>query len=550
MNLEKKLVYLYGKQEGQKTAQIISQLISKYKNKKRKITSKWDEKSIALITYPDSFQEKKQKTFNTLNNFLTKYIKNCFTIVHVLPFYESTNDRGFSVVDYRKVQRELGGWSDVKSISLKYRLMADMVSNHVSKSSKWFKAFLRGDKKYLDYFIWFDDTNLPPDDQIKKVRRGRATPLLTPFTTKLGTRYLWTTYSIGNVIDQIDLNYKNPKILVEIIKVFLFYIDKNIKIIRLDGIGGLWKELGTACKHLPQNHIIVSIFKDIVKEIGSGTLLFSETTTATFDENISYMNKDEADVVYNFMLAPLVLQSFLSGSAEVLTKTAQKFDTPKGKTFFNILDIHDGINVYSVNKVLDDIKLQNIFSEIERRGGKFSFRSLENGEKAVKEMHITWWSALNMAGENNFEIELRKFITSRAIAMSLKGIPGVYYLSLFGQKNDSKLFEKTGIGRNINRTNLKMSHITKKLEDSSSRESKIFKSLIELINKRLSFKAFHPDAGQVILELDERVFALIRGNGIEKVIALHNVSKDDIELKYANSTYKLPAYSYIWEKLK
>ncbi len=546
-----RLKVLYGDKEGEKLALSLVDLISKFDyDNASKNTKYWDEKDIALITYPDSIIEDNQKTLKTLSEFLNNFIKDKINIVHILPFFEYSGDRGFSITDYRKVKSEFGDWEDVSLISSKYRLMADFVANHVSKSHEWFKEFLNGNKKYEDYFIWFDKDNLPDEDEIKKVRRGRATPLLTPFETKSGLKYLWTTYSIGSLIDQIDLNYKNPEVFLEAIKTLLFYLKKDFSIIRLDGIGGLWKKLGTSCKHLPENHIIVSLFRDIIEELKTNTLLFTETTTATHDENISYMKQNEANAVYNFMLAPLVLNSFYKSDTNLLTNLAKKFDPGSQNTFFNILDIHDGINLYSISHEVDESKLETLITEVKNRGGVFSYRSLSNGEKAVKEMHITWWSAINKEGELPFDLELKRFITSRAMAMALKGIPAVYYLSLIGARNDTGAYEKSGIGRDMNRTNLAYLELKNKLTDENSREYKIFNALMSLMEERKNISAFHPDEKQEILNLDRRIFALLRGEGENAVLALHNVSGDIVNIKYANMDYTILPYSYLWERIK
>lgn len=545
-----KLEYLYGKEDAAKIAVDLQKFINTAKKKiKAKKRVLWDQKDIALITYPVSFNEENTPTLITLNKFLNTFIKDKFSIVHILPFYPYSADRGFSVIDYFKVKKEFGEWKDIKKIASKYRLMIDLVGNHVSIQNIWFKRFLEGDKKYKDYFIWFTKDNLPAGELINKVTRGRTTPLLTQFKTKDGIRYLWTTYSINNLIDQVDLNYHNPIVLLEIVKVFLFYLKQGASILRFDGAGGLWKELGTTCKHLPQNHKIISLFRDILKELNQNTLIFTETTTASFEDNISYAGKDEAHAVYNFSLGPLVLLAFYLGDARKLSDYSKMINPKTGNTFFNILDTHDGINMYSVSKIINGHDLKIIFNQIKNNGGNFAYRSTPDGGRAVKEMNISWWSALNGDGEGVFNIQLNKFITSRAIAMSLKGIPAVYYLSLFGAKSDHKTFSKTKHGRDLNRTDFNFKELQSKLTKAESRERIILNNLLDLVNLRKSFKAFHPDSKQEVLSLDERVFAILRGVGKNRVIALHNVSGDVVNVKYEDVDYRLEPYSFIWQKV-
>lgn len=547
--LKKKLIYLYGKADGLKTAAGLERLINRteVKDEARK-SSRWDEKDIALIAYPDSFQEKGIPPLKTLNKFLRKYIGDRFKIVHVLPFYPYSSDRGFAIIDAFKVNHRFGSWADIKQITQKYRLVADLVTNHVSVKNRWFQEFLKGNPKYKDFFIWFSEDNLPPKETLQIVRRGRAAPLLTPFKTKDGFKYLWTTYSVGETSDQIDLNYHNPAVLIEEVRVLLNLIKRGARLIRLDGVGGLWKELGTICKHLPQTHELIKIFRMVVDATYPSAIIMTETTTATYEERIRYLSDQEASVIYNFDLAPLILYSFYSNSVEKLANFIKRMRPPsKQCTYFNILDIHDGINVYSVNHLLNENEMQLMYDEVTKRGGVFSYRNLANGEKGVKEMQITWWSAINERSADSFELQLQKFLTSRAIALSLAGIPAIYYLSLFGSQNDSKAYDKTRHGRDINRTNFSFTKLQKQLVSKNSRESKIFAALTTLIERRKLTKAFHPDASQAVLNLNPRVLAFTRGTGKEKILALFNFAPDKVEVRYKGQIYKLDAFAFIWQ---
>lgn len=545
-----KLSSLYGDKQGALLFQKIKLLLKDFKAyRNSNPPALWDEKDIALITYADAFSEKKKGSLQVLQTFLKQYIQDRFSIVHILPFAPYSSDRGFSIIDHKKVKKEFGSWKDISNIAAQYRLMIDLVSNHVSVQHRWFQALLRGSDKYEDYFIWYPPNALPSEEAIKNVRRGRAAPLLNPFTTSKGVRYLWSTYSVGNIIDQIDLNYHNPIVLLEMVKILLFYLSMNVSILRFDGIGGLWKELGTNCKHLPQNHLIASVFRDILNGVRSNTLMFTETTTASITENSSYLSEEEAHAVYNFSLAPLVLFSLYTGSTTKLSAFAQNMKVQKGNTYFNILDIHDGINMYSVSSELEPQELEVIYNNAKQKGAVFSYRKLPNGDTSIKEMHMTWWSALNEGSNQPFEIQLRKFLTTRAVALSLKGVPGIYYLSLFGTKNDVDAYTKSNHGRDMNRTKISYPEIVTQLSKPQSKEAKIFNGLMALLEKRKSLTAFHPDAEQEIVTLDSRLFSLVRGAGKDKVLALHNLSADTVNVTYLRRTYALEPYSYIWQEL-
>ena len=125
---------------------------------------------------------------------------------------------------------------------------------------------------------------------------------------------MWTTFSD----DQIDLNYAHPAVLLEIIEILLLYVEKGAQLIRLDAIAYLWKEIGTSCIHLEETHRVVKLMRCVLDAVAPGVLLITETNVP-HEENISYFGDplpetgrtDEAQMVYQFPLAPLVMHSLL-----------------------------------------------------------------------------------------------------------------------------------------------------------------------------------------------------------------------------------------------
>lgn len=547
-----KLISLYGEKDGNKAARKIEEMIRRGKKKLHCPNQPlWNEKDIILISYADSFRAKHSPPLKTLLMFLQRNCRGLFSILHILPFSPFSSDRGFSVIDHRKVKKEFGSWNDIASLARRYRIMRDLVLNHVSTKNRWFQKFLKGDQKYENYFIHFSSQTLPPAKLIKKVFRPRPTPLLTKFKTAKGDRFVWTTFSVEGTTDQVDLNFRHPEVLLEIIKILFFHGEKGVKLFRLDAVAYIWKELGTTCINHPRVHTLVSLLRAVLDRVCPSALLITETNVP-HKENISYFGDGyhEAQLVYNFSLPPLVLDAFYRGNATRLSKWAKKIKKPSPRaTFINLLDSHDGIGISGAKGILSENAINSLFKRIADSGGMLSRRRLPNGRNKVYEMNSTWWSALNGDEKEPFERQLQKFITSRAIAFSLIGIPAVYYLSLVGMKNDSALFKKTGIKRDLNRTNLLLEKLEKQLSNKNSREAKIFSAMSALIKKRKARKAFHPNAPQQIVELDERVFSLLRGEEREKILALHNVSHEKVDVCYRRRHYRLPPYGYLWVNL-
>lgn len=554
-----KLIFLYGKEKGEELNSKIQELIGKSKSEIERIESPsyWSEKDVYLISYPDSFRRQKLGSFGNLGilgEFLDSHLRGVMSGIHILPFFPYSSDRGFSVIDYYKVKEEFGSWDDISKIAKNQKVMADLVLNHVSTNNIWFQKFLSGDPHYENYFIWYEKDKIPHKD-IKKVFRPRATPLLTRFDTAKGERWVWTTFSVEESTDQVDLNYRNPEVLLEIIKVILFFLTKGIRVLRLDAIPFIWKELGTECISLPQVHTIVQIIRFVLDEVYPEALILTQASLG-YEDNITYFGREqkESQMIYNFALPPLVLNAFYTSNNQHLNKLVEEVNKvykvhKENCTFYNILAVHDGVGTRGGAQFLSDIEVQLNCDKVKENGGELGFRSNPDGTKSVRELDTTWWSALNKKDAEPFEIQLKKFITSHAIAMSLAGIPAIYYLSLIGVENDHELYKKTGIKRDLNRSNLDLDILESKLADEDSREFRVFAEIKKLIEKRKDIRAFHPNEKQKVLDIDPRVFAIERGGGSETALALHNLSKDRVEIDYAGKTILLEPYDYAWLKM-
>ena len=359
--------------------------------------------------------------------------------------------------------------------------------------------------------------------------RPRALPLLTKFETKEGEKYVWTTFSE----DQIDLNCKCPEVLIEILDVLLTYAQNGARLIRLDAVGFLWKELGTACMHLPNTHEVIKLARKVLEDYVPGTLLITETNVPHKD-NISYFGngKDEAQLVYQFPLPPLTMFSLLTGDASRLTGWAQNLDTPApGTTYFNFLSSHDGIGVRPTEGILSKEEQQFLVDSALRNGGEVSYKDNGDGTKSPYELNINYQDALASPEESD-EIRIKRFLAAETILLSMQGLPGIYIHSLLGSRNDYYGKSTSGILRRINREKLQIEELEKALEGESNRRI-IFEELLRRLKIRADHPAFAPDGLQRVLSLDKRVFALERESvsGEEKITVYINVSGENVKIK-------------------
>jgi len=478
----------------------------------------WDEKSCLLITYGDMIMDDKEAPLSVLSRFVVDYLKPEISDIHILPFFPYSSDDGFSVIDYRTVDQDLGSWDDIKTMGEDFGLMFDLVINHVSRQSNWFQDYLASIAPARNYFI-----EMEAGVDLSLVTRPRTSPLLSEAQTVSGTRYVWSTFSE----DQIDLNYANPDLLLEMIDILLSYIHRGVRIIRLDAIAYLWKEVGTNCINLPQTHEIVKLLRDVVEYVAPGTVLLTETNLP-HEENISYFGDgDEAHMVYQFSLPPLLLHTLQSGSAVHLTGWAAGLVPPsKGCTYLNFTASHDGIGVRPLEGLLDSVEIAALVDKVRECSGLVSSRVMGDGEEVPYELNITYFDALRQVnGEDDSELHIARFLCSQAIMLSLQGVPAIYFHSLFGSSNNLSGVEETGRNRVINRARFDDGFLREMIADEATVIGRVFKRYKELLNKRRSHPGFHPDVPQqVITCLEDNLFGLVRNvtNG-DNLVCLFNV---------------------------
>ncbi len=491
---------------------------------------RFSEKDAVLITYGDLVVSEGRSPLATLSDFAYVLFRGLVTTVHVLPFFPSSSDRGFSIISYEEVDPKLGSWGEIARLGRGFRLMFDGVFNHVSSKSRRFQKFLAGDPEYARFFRVFSSREEVDEDLLKLVLRPRTSDLLSEFATVEGPRWLWTTFSR----DQIDLNFRHPRVLLEVLEILLYYVRRGADLVRLDAVTYIWHELGTQCAHLRQTHEVVKLVRDVLDAAAPHVALVTETNVPHAD-NVTYFGDgtDEAQMVYNFALPPLVLHAFVTGTAETLSTWAAELAPPSETTaFFNFLDSHDGIGLMGARGILPEEEIGKLCERVKAVGGLVSMRTGEAGTPSPYELNVTWWSALNDAevGEPP-DRKVDRFLASRAIALSLRGVPGIYLLSFFGARNDNEAVKRDGQARSINRSAMREDWLFDQFSDPSSIPSRTASRFIDLLGRRAAEPAFHPAAGQRLLRLDPRLFALVRTPraGGAPIVVVVDVSGTEVE---------------------
>ena len=485
----------------------------------------WSEQDALLITYGNSIVDGAHKPLDLLNDFLHRYLRGILNSVHILPFFPYTSDDGFAVSDFRAVNPQLGDWPDINRIAADFTLMSDLVLNHVSSQGNWFNAYRQGQSPFDTFFF-----EASPQDDLRDVVRPRTTPLLQEVETPNGPRHVWCTFSH----DQVDLDFRNPEVLLEFLRIIRLHVDNGVQIIRLDAVAFLWKQIGTPSIHLPQTHAIVKLIRLLCDYAVEPVILVTETNVPKA-ENLSYFGKgDEAHVIYNFPLPPLILHAMMSGSARHLVEWQRRMPpAPLGCAYLNFTASHDGIGMRPAEGLLSAADQAAVIQTVQRIGGLVSMRALPGGGEAPYELNTTFFDAMRQTLEGPDDQHIARFLCSQTIVMSLEGIPAFYIHSMLATPNDHESVEKRGMNRAINRHRWDYPALQDRLADPATDQVQVMQGLRARLYIRRRQAAFHPNATQFTIHTgDDRLFGLWRQSldRQQSIFALHNVSADTVTL--------------------
>ena len=332
---------------------------------------------------------------------------------------------------------------------------------------------------------------------------------------------------------------------------------------RLDAVTYLWKEAGTSCANLPQTHAIIKLIRGVLDNSFPDVLIVTETNVP-HRENIAYFGNgyDEAHMVYNFALPPLIAHSFIQGDSRRLSAWAASLTLPSDAVcFLNFSASHDGVGVRPVEEVLSAPEIEALEAAAVSAGGQVSCRTVD-GEDRPYELNCTFLDLLATPGEEE-QMTAARFVASQAIVLAMPGVPAIYIQSLLATRNDVARVRETGRARSINRSRLSYADVERALDDDNTLAATTYKALTRLIAARQKQPAFHPNADFQILDLGKRVFALARNNAeaSSRLVTVVNLTADNVTINIDASDsgtdvlsgarinagpYDLAAFTVLW----
>lgn len=485
----------------------------------------WSQQDVVVISYADSVVQAGTAPLASLKAFLDTHLQDHINTVHLLPFFPYSSDDGFAVIDYSSVNESHGAWQDIEAIADDYRVMSDLVINHCSARSRWFQNYINDREPGAGYFF-----TASKDRDLSNVVRPRSSPLLRETITAHGVEHVWCTFSH----DQVDFDFRNPEVLWQFCKIIRLYLDKGVRIFRLDAVAFLWKEIGTSCLNLAKTHEMVRLFRSLIEHAQADAVILTETNIPN-RENLDYFgNANEAHWVYNFSLPPLLVYTLITGHSQYLKQWMMSMPPAQnGTAYFNFIASHDGIGLRPTEGILDEAEVELLIETMQAFGGRVSWRSLDDGRSKPYEINISLFDALKGTVDGEDEYAEQRFLCAHAIMLALEGVPAIYIHSLLGTRNDYEKMGNTAQNRSINRHRWDYQQLAAELADVNSPHYRVLDQLRHLIGIRKSQAAFHPNATQFTLQLNPQLFGFWRQSmdRRQSIFCINNISAQHVELR-------------------
>lgn len=397
---------------------------------------------------------------NTLNSKLNYFEKLGVNLLHLMPLFESPpekSDGGYAVSDFRKVDQRFGSLEDLVALQQKMQqqdmyLMLDIVLNHTSDQHEWARKARQGERKYQDYYYFYNDRSLPDE-------YDKTMPEIFPEAAPGNFTYIpeckkWAMSVFHNY--QWDLNYNNPHVFVEMLDTIFFYANIGVDVLRIDAPAFIWKQLGTTCQNLPQAHTILRLIKQCVEVAAPGMALLGEAIVAP-KEILNYFGTGnylarECDFAYNATHMALQWDMLATGDTKVMLAAQHELlKKPYGTSWITYTRCHDDIGLgyddYMIQQAgYDPYEHRKFLKEYysgehnnsPAKGALFSTNP-KTGDARISGSLASLCGLEKAIEQNNtgaIDLSVQKIILMQAHSFFIGGLPMLFYGDEAGYTND------------------------------------------------------------------------------------------------------------------
>ncbi len=441
---------------------------------------------VQLITYPDSLGG----DLKALHEVLETHFPDAFQGgVHILPPFPSSGDRGFAPLTYLEIEPSFGDWKDIRRLSEKHDILLDLMVNHISAKSEFFKDFLQHGHKspYADLFLTVDkiwaDGEIPAED-FKKIFLRREEPYsdFTIADTGESVR-VWTTFGKTTPSEQIDLDVNSPATRQLLADFFENFAKHGVKIVRLDAVGYITKKPGTSFFFVEPE---IYDFLDWITELANshGIELLPEVHA---HYSTQYKLAEQGHWIYDFILPYRVLETLFNRNSTSLVAYLKERPAKQ----FTMLDCHDGVPIKpDLDGLYDGTDARKLVDTCLERGSNLSLiKSPKYRDPDGFDVHQIRGTYYSMLGADD-----DAYLAARAIQFFAPGVPQVYYVGLLAGENDLAVLDAGGDGRDINRHNYSLNEI----------KQEVGREVVQRLRKLIQFRNEYPafDGNFTVLESD------------------------------------------------
>ena len=325
-----------------------------------------------------------------------------------------------------------------------------------------------------------------------------------------------------------SLNFRNPRVLLEMLDVLLCYRGHGADWLRLDAAGYMWKELGTPSIHHPNTHRLLQVLRDALA--GRADLVSVAEVNEPQDTILPYLGSTEAgvesDLVYQFAHFPLAVHALLSGDAGHYKRWLGTLEPFAGRQFITVFGSHDGMGRKPVIGLLPDADLERLVTMLAADHGALPNYALQaGGGRIIYELCATPWSLINRAdAEEPLQLQVDRYAACAALGLTLRGVPAFYINGLLGVPNrlDPGQLDEN---RSINREQFDEQALYAELDARGSQMRRVLERLLHLIAVRAAEPAFAPGGPPLrVLDSPPAVVAVVADGRGRRVVALTNIS--------------------------
>ncbi|RKX78813.1 MAG: alpha-amylase [Spirochaetes bacterium] len=498
-----------------------------------------------------------------LKEFLKKipYLRELgINVVHLMPLLKcpaGNNDGGYAVSDYHRIDERYGSMEDLRRIAWELRkekmyLILDLVVNHTSDEHEWAKRARSGDPYYQNYYYMFDDRSIP--DQFEETFPEIFPEAAPGNFTWIPEIKKWVMTVFHNF--QWDLNYTNPTVFIEMVKILFFLANQGVDIVRLDAVPYLWKKIGTTGQNLEEAHIILRLMRLCAEIVCPGVLFIAEAIVQP-EEIVKYFGTDEfagreSHLAYHASLMVFFWDAIATTNSRMLRKGLENTPpNPQGTGWLVYIRCHDDIGLGFSDRDAREVGydpflhrkfLQEYytgkFPGSSARGSLFMFNPKNQDARisGTTASLVGLEKALEEGNRLEIDICIRKIILLYSLVMSIDGLPILYYGDEVGYTNDY-FYRNHPVHRYDNRWMHRPKIDWDKVERrkiEGSVENRIFTQIKRLISIRKSSPEFSGDSSFRLIDPEnEHVFSCLREKEKRRTLVLANVSG---ERQFINSS--------------